>query len=189
VGLGANGGLLRGRPQMYGIRHQGRYMKTKLDHIIREHEESDINFIRDSFMRSYVPYEYKDATKSLKDKSRLFKLLPRRFVFDGFRFMLNGVIYSNDFAILVAADPCLLSNIYGYVIVNVEESVIPWMFVKEPCRRCGVGTGLIEAATDIIPKKTVGLVYTTKVGNKFFKSLENKIDKQFKQIDVVIDYA
>jgi hypothetical protein len=119
--------------------------KVALEIIYRPLVDGDVNFVLDSWLKSYrkaAQFYYTNLNK--KGENIHIPIVSEAVYYAGAEPLVKTLIEKAD--VIVACDPSDLSNIYGYICAEriAGELVIHWIQVKYTYRKWGVGKSLFD---------------------------------------------
>jgi GNAT superfamily N-acetyltransferase len=99
--------------------------------VLRPVRESDLNFIRSSWLKSYRP---------------LYTMVPNPVYYAVYHGVVEGLLARPTSRTVVACASDHDDHILGYACAEPTEQRFHWAYVKEPFRRIGIGRALVRDA-------------------------------------------
>jgi GNAT superfamily N-acetyltransferase len=105
---------------------------AKLPVKIRDFRDEDLNFILNSWLKSFKPSYYAGS-------------IPDDMYWDVYESVFRRILKNSD--VNVACDPESEYTIYGYSVTeDLDVPVVHWIYVKQPFRSLGIAKDLVNAS-------------------------------------------
>lgn len=109
---------------------------------IRSAIDDDRNFILKSFLLGIY---YGDSW---------FSKIPKRIFMDNYKRVAETLFYKHQHSIRIACLPDEPTVILGYSILNADETILSFVYVKDRWRRHGIGRSLVPETIECITHLT-----------------------------------